>query len=79
MTSMTRLTRFLASPACLLVLALLFIAGCNRDPNVKKQKFMAQGNEDFDKGKYSEAATCDGSLLSLTAVRGRRQTRSMRA
>src|ERR1700722_1022000 len=62
---MTRLTRSLSSSACLLLLPLMFIAGCHRDPNVKKQKFMAQGNQDFDKGKYSEAAISYGRALQV--------------
>ena len=30
--------------------------GCNRDPNVKKQKFLESGNRYRDKGKFREAA-----------------------
>ena len=44
--------------ALLLSLSLLvgvFATGCSRDPNVRKQKFLEQGNRDFDKGKYPEA------------------------
>jgi tetratricopeptide (TPR) repeat protein len=32
-----------------------FDAGCSRDPNVRKLKFLEQGNRDFEKGKYPEA------------------------
>jgi tetratricopeptide (TPR) repeat protein len=37
--------------ACLLAAAL----GCNRDPNVTKQKYFASGNRYFEKGEFSEA------------------------
>src|SRR5215472_14364491 len=30
-------------------------AGCARDPLVRKQKFLEQGNRYFDKGEYPEA------------------------
>ncbi len=45
---------------------LLFIGiGCSRDPNIRKQKFLAQGNEDFNKGKYSEALISYGRALQI--------------
>ena len=33
-------------------------AGCSRDPNVRKQKFLAQGDRAFEKGEFSAAAIC---------------------
>src|ERR1700688_3161100 len=35
--------------------ALMLMAGCLRDPNVRKQKYLASGNSYFDQGKYREA------------------------
>jgi len=32
------------------------LTGCNRDPNVRKQKFLESGNRYRDKGKFREAA-----------------------
>src|ERR1700674_2525619 len=43
----------------LLLLAFLIpalLTGCNRDPNVRKQKFLESGNRYRDKGKLREAA-----------------------
>ncbi len=37
-------------------LAPAFLIGCNRDPNVRKQKFLESGNRYRDKGKLREAA-----------------------
>jgi tetratricopeptide (TPR) repeat protein len=37
------------------LLLLLFVTGCNRDPNVAKVKYVENGNKYFDKGKYKEA------------------------
>ena len=38
------------------VLALIVLtAGCERDPNVQKQKYFVNGNSYFDQGKYREA------------------------
>jgi len=31
------------------------LPGCDRDPNVKKQKFVASGDRYFEKGEYPEA------------------------
>lgn len=33
-----------------------FFAGCSRDPNVRKQKYLESGKRYFDKGKYKEAS-----------------------
>lgn len=35
--------------------ALVLIAGCSRDPNVRKQKYLESGNRYFEKQKYHEA------------------------
>lgn len=37
------------------IVLLLSFAGCNRDPNVKKQKYLESGNRYFEQGKYREA------------------------
>src|SRR6516162_5750986 len=42
---------WIAAVCCLL----LNLSGCFRDPNVRKQKFVAQGDAYFKDGKYSEA------------------------
>ena len=35
---------------------LSLLAGCNRDPNVKKQKYLESGKAYYEKGRYREAA-----------------------
>src|SRR5579863_66020 len=40
---------------CALALT-VFLAGCNRDPNVRKQKYFDSGEKYFQEGKYREAA-----------------------
>src|SRR6266403_3682554 len=35
--------------------ASLILAGCSRDPNVRKQQYVAQGDAYFKEGKYPEA------------------------
>jgi tetratricopeptide (TPR) repeat protein len=42
-----------AVSACLVLLC--FVAACNRDPNVAKQKYVENGNRYYDRGKYKEA------------------------
>src|SRR5262252_7662267 len=32
------------------------LSGCSRDPNVRKQKYFASGQQYFQQGKYREAA-----------------------
>src|ERR1700686_1730320 len=49
------------TPAALLLLLLIFFAGCNRDP----RKFLAKGNASFDQGKYPEALIYYGRALQL--------------
>ena len=43
---------------CFPILALIavFLAGCSRDPNVRKQKFFASGQQYFQQGQYAEAS-----------------------
>src|ERR1022692_14700 len=38
-----------------LFISLVLFAGCSRDPNVRKQKYLDSGNKYFDAGKYPEA------------------------
>jgi len=45
--------RYLA--ATLLVSILGLLAGCSRDPNVAKVRYVESGNKYFQKGKYKEA------------------------
>lgn len=37
-------------------LLFVFLSGCSRDPNVRKQKFFKSGEEHFAKARYQEAA-----------------------
>ena len=39
-----------------LLLAVTLLAGCHRDPNVRKQKYLDSGNRYSSQGKYREAA-----------------------
>ena len=50
---------------CALVLLLGSGGGCSRDPNVRKQKFIEQGNRDFEQGKYREALIYYGRALQI--------------
>src|SRR5256714_8945150 len=34
----------------------VFLASCNRDPEVAKRKYLENGNRYFDRGKYREAS-----------------------
>src|SRR5579862_5049525 len=38
------------------ILAILTLVSCNRDPNVAKKRYLENGNKYFDKGKYKEAS-----------------------
>jgi tetratricopeptide (TPR) repeat protein len=40
----------------IMMLSLALLAGCSRDPNVRKQKYLESGNQYFDTGKYAEAS-----------------------
>src|SRR5580693_6348724 len=46
-------------------LALVFTAGCNRDPNVRKQKYLESGKRYETAGKYKEAAIQFSNALKL--------------
>src|SRR4051812_49219131 len=37
------------------LMLLCFVAACNRDPNIAKQKYVENGNRYFERGKYKEA------------------------
>src|SRR6266542_4397474 len=39
-----------------IVLSILSLVSCSRDPKVIKQRYLENGNKYFDKGKYKEAA-----------------------
>jgi tetratricopeptide (TPR) repeat protein len=45
-----------SSSLVLLSIIVALIAGCTRDLNIRKQKYLASGNRYFDQGKYREAA-----------------------
>ena len=45
--------------------ALAFTAGCNRDPNVRKQKYLESGKRYEDSGKYKEAAIQISNALKV--------------
>src|SRR5690242_1869807 len=38
------------------LIGLALFAGCSRDPNVRKQKYLESGNKYYDAGKFSAAA-----------------------
>src|SRR5208283_1265790 len=49
-----------------LLLALFGLGtGCNRNPTVRKQKFLEQGNHNFDQGKFPEAIIFYGRALQI--------------
>lgn len=50
---MTRSVTFRLLFSCALIAA--FLTGCSRDPNVRKQKYFASGQQYFADGKYREA------------------------
>lgn len=53
---------------CLPLLAVLFVSSaCNRDPNVKKQKYFESGNRYFEKGEYPEAAIQFSNAVQVDA------------
>ena len=51
----------------ILTLALIAVVftGCSRDPNVRKQKFLASGQRYFAEGKYPEAAIQFSNAIDL--------------
>src|SRR5882757_3108373 len=48
-----------------LFLAALVLSACSRDPNVRKQKFIAQGDAFFKEGKYPEAQISYSRALQI--------------
>jgi tetratricopeptide (TPR) repeat protein len=62
---MTRHHRQLAALLIFPLLLVVFAGGCSRDPNVRKQKFLEQGNKDYAKGRYAEAIISYGRALQL--------------
>ena len=48
-----------------LALSVLVLAGCWRDPNVRKQKFFASGQQYFEQGKYAEASIQFSNAVDL--------------
>jgi tetratricopeptide (TPR) repeat protein len=46
-------------------LAVIFLSSCSRDPNVRKQKFVAQGDAFFKEGKYPEAQISYSRALQI--------------
>ena len=59
----TQMTR--VSAMTLVSLTLLFTAGCHRDPNVVKQKYLESGKQFEAKGKYKEAAIQFSNALKI--------------
>src|SRR5215472_9120071 len=57
---------FFVALAAFFTVALL-CSGCFRDPNVRKQKFVAQGDEYFKAGKYPEAQISYARALQIDA------------
>src|SRR5450631_2142323 len=57
------------SPVFLRILTLALIAasfaGCSRDPNARKEKFFASGQQYFAQGKYPEAAIQFGNAIDV--------------
>lgn len=58
------LTAILLLSASLLV----FVTGCTRDPNVRKQKYLESGKRYFTKGKYREAAIQFSNALRIDSA-----------
>jgi tetratricopeptide (TPR) repeat protein len=50
---------------CVFVLLTASGGGCSLDPNVRKQKFFAQGNRSFEQGNYPEALIFYGRALQI--------------
>src|ERR1700756_5088429 len=47
--------RFVCCSLIVVSLVTIVLAGCSRDPNVRKQKYFESGQRYFEKGKYQEA------------------------
>ena len=52
-------------PAVGLTLALFLVAGCHRDPNVRKQKYLESGQRYEKDGKYREAVIQFSNALKI--------------
>lgn len=53
------------SAVALVSVALIFGAGCSRDPNVRKQKYLQSGKQYEEAGKYKEAAIQFSNALKV--------------
>src|SRR5450631_1938641 len=53
------------SATLIISLTLAFTIGCNRDPNVRKQKYLASGKQYEVDGKYKEAAIQFSNAIKL--------------
>jgi hypothetical protein len=51
-----------------ILLAILVLSACSRDPNVRKQKFVTQGDAYFKDGKYPEAQISYSRALQIDPV-----------
>ncbi len=40
-------------------------AGCSHDPKIRKQRFLVQGDQAFQKGQFSAAAICYGQAIEI--------------
>jgi hypothetical protein len=40
-------------------------AGCSHDPKIRKQRFLVQGDQAFQKGQFSAAAICYGQAIQI--------------
>ena len=48
-----------------LAVATVLLVGCNRDPQVAKQKYLDKGTAYFQKGQYREAAIEDQNAIQI--------------
>jgi tetratricopeptide (TPR) repeat protein len=51
--------------SCALVLFTVLGSGCSRDPNLRKQRFLEQGNRSFEQGNYPEALIFYGRAIQI--------------
>jgi len=63
----------------LFFLLAVLVAGCSRDPNVRKLKFLQQGEVYFEKGKYPEANISYSRALQIDHALSRLTTSAPRA
>src|SRR6266478_6218809 len=59
------LTRGLRGAIALVFFAALILSACSRDPNVRKQKFVTQGDAYFKDGKFPEAQIAYSRALQI--------------